>query len=35
MTEPFVLASYIATYAVIIGYGAMLWTRMKRRSRER
>ena len=35
MTEPFVLAAYVATYGVIVGYGAMLWMRMRRRPRNR
>lgn len=33
MNEPFVIAAYLATYGVVIGYLAVLWRR--RRSEDR
>ncbi len=33
MTEPFVIASYLATYGVILGYLAVLWRRNRSEDR--
>ncbi len=29
MTEPFVIASYLATYGVVVGYLVLLWRRRR------